>query len=179
MKNLATALVKAQMEMVTPKKTALNPFFKNKYSDLNSILEAVLPAFNNNGIVILQPTCTIDGKNYVKTILMHESGELIESLTEIIFSKQNDAQSQGSGISYARRYGLQSFVAAGSEDDDGQKATIPAKEKSIQLTQEQKNNEMLLHNAENKDSLGLIYKSLSQIEQQRTKMLTKELLTKF
>jgi len=38
---------------------------------------------------------------------------------------------------------------------------------------------MLLHNAENKDSLGLIYKSLSQIEQQRTKMLTKELLTKF
>jgi len=179
MKNLATALVKAQMEMVTPKKTALNPFFKNKYSDLNSILEAVLPAFNNNGIVILQPTCTIDGKNYVKTILMHESGELIESLTEIIFSKQNDAQSQGSGISYARRYGLQSFVAAGSEDDDGQKATIPAKEKSNQLTQEQKNNEMLLHNAENKDSLGLIYKSLSQIEQQRTKMLTKELLTKF
>ena len=179
MKNLATALVKAQMEMVTPKKTALNPFFKNKYSDLNSILEAILPAFNNNGIVILQPTCTIDGKNYVKTILMHESGELIESLTEIIFSKQNDAQSQGSGISYARRYGLQSFVAAGSEDDDGQKATIPAKEKSNQLTQEQKNNEMLLHNAENKDSLGLIYKSLSQIEQQRTKMLTKELLTKF
>jgi len=179
MKNLATALVKAQMEMVTPKKTALNPFFKNKYSDLNSILEAVLPAFNNNGIVILQPTCTIDGKNYVKTILMHESGELIESLTEIIFSKQNDAQSQGSGISYARRYGLQSFVAAGSEDDDGQKATVSAKEKSIQLTQEQKNNEMLLHNAENKESLGLIYKSFNPDEQQRTKMLTKELIAKF
>ena len=125
MKNLATALVKAQMEMTTPKKGATNPFFKNKYADLNSILDAILPAFNNNGIVVLQPTCSIDGKNYVKTILMHESGELIESLTEIIFAKQNDAQSQGSGITYARRYGLQSFCSVGSEDDDGQKAVAP------------------------------------------------------
>jgi len=125
MKNIATALVKAQMEMTTPKKGSVNPFFKNKYADLNSILEAVLPAFNNNGIVVLQPTATIDGKNYVKTLLMHESGEFLESFTEIIFSKQNDAQSQGSGITYARRYGLQSFVSVGSEDDDGQKAVAP------------------------------------------------------
>ena len=177
MKNLATALVKAQMEMVTPKKGAINPFFKNKYADLNSILEAVLPAFNNNGIVVLQPTTTVDGKNYVNTILMHESGEMIESLTEIIFAKQHDAQSQGSGITYARRYGLQSFCSVGSEDDDGQKAVQTPKK--VELTPEQKNNEMLLHNAENKESLGLIYKSLSGNEQARTKQLTKELLTKF
>jgi len=129
MKQIATALLKAQMEMTTPKKNSVNPFFKNKYADLNSILEVVLPAFNNNGIVVLQPTETKDGKNYVKTILLHESGEQIESFTEIIFAKQNDAQSQGSGITYARRYGLQSFVAVGSEDDDGQKATVQTKDK--------------------------------------------------
>ena len=49
----------------------------------------------------------------------------------------------------------------------------------IELTQEQKNNEILLHNAENKESLGLIYKSFNTDEQQRTKLLTKELLAKF
>ena len=49
----------------------------------------------------------------------------------------------------------------------------------IELTQEQKNNEMLLHNAENKESLGLIYKSFNPDEQQRTKLLTKELISKF
>jgi hypothetical protein len=49
----------------------------------------------------------------------------------------------------------------------------------IELTQEQKNNEMLLHNAENKVSLGIIYKSFNPDEQQRTKLLTKELVAKF
>jgi hypothetical protein len=174
MKNLATALVKAQMEMVTPKKTALNPFFKNKYADLNSILEVVLPAFNNNGIVVLQPTTTFEGKNYVRTILMHESGEQIESLTEIIFSKQNDAQSQGSGISYARRYGLQSFVSVGSADDDGQKAVEPPKT----LTAEQKQNEKDLHNCKDLEELGATWKALNAYEQKRTEPLKNELKSK-
>jgi hypothetical protein len=59
----------------------------------------------------------------VKTILLHESGESIEGLTEILFSKPNNAQEQGSGITYARRYGLQSLVNIGADDDDGNLAT--------------------------------------------------------
>ena len=121
MKNIATALLKAQSEMSNPKKGATNPFFKSKYADLNAIREAVIPTLNENGISVLQPIVHVDGKNFVKTILLHESGELMESLTEIIYNKQNDAQAQGSGISYARRYALQSFVCVGADDDDGQK----------------------------------------------------------
>jgi hypothetical protein len=104
MKNISTALLKAQSEMSNPKKGATNPFFKSKYADLNAIREAVIPTLNENGISVLQPIVHVDGKNFVKTILLHESGELMESLTEIIYNKQNDAQAQGSGISYARRY---------------------------------------------------------------------------
>lgn len=122
MKNIATALLKAQSEMSNPKKGATNPFFKSKYADLNAIREAVLPTLNENGISVLQPIVHVDGKNFVKTILLHESGELLESITEIIYNKQNDAQAQGSGISYARRYALQSFVCVGADDDDGNKA---------------------------------------------------------
>jgi hypothetical protein len=122
MKQIATALLKAQSEMSNPKKGATNPFFKSKYADLNAIREAVIPTLNENGISVLQPIVHVDGKNFVKTILLHESGELMESLTEIIYNKQNDAQAQGSGISYARRYALQSFVCVGADDDDGQKA---------------------------------------------------------
>ena len=123
--NLAKALVKAQLEMSTPKKGSVNPFFKNKYADLNDVLLAVVPALNNNGIVLLQPLTNIEGKNYVKTVLMHESGETFESLAEIFCNKQNDAQAYGSGISYARRYSLSSICGIGSEDDDGQKAIQP------------------------------------------------------
>jgi hypothetical protein len=122
MKQIATALLKAQSEMSNPKKGSTNPFFKSKYADLNSIREAVIPILNANGISVLQPIVHVDNKNFVKTILLHESGELMESLTEIIYNKVNDAQAQGSGISYARRYSLQSFVCVGADDDDGQKA---------------------------------------------------------
>jgi hypothetical protein len=123
MKEIATALIKAQLEMSNPKKGASNPFFKSKYADLNSVREAVIGVLNENGIAVLQPMATIDGKNYIKTMLIHSSGEIIEGFTEIIYSKQNDAQSQGSGITYARRYGLQSLVCVGADDDDGQKAS--------------------------------------------------------
>lgn len=119
---IAKAFNKAQTEMANAQKNSKNPFLKNKYADLNSVREAVIPVLNKHGISVLQPTVVIDGKNFVKTVLLHESGQVIESLTEIIYI-QGNAQSQGSGITYARRYGLQSLVCIGAEDDDGNNAT--------------------------------------------------------
>ncbi len=119
---IAAALVKAQAEMTTAVKDSKNPFFKSQYADLNSVREACMPALNKHGIAVLQPTVVVDGKNYVQTLLLHESGESLTSLTEIKVSKLNDAQAEGSGISYARRYGLQSFVNIGASDDDGEKS---------------------------------------------------------
>lgn len=127
MKNIALALVNAQTLMSNPKKDASNPFFKSKYADLNSVREAVIPILNEAGISVLQPIVHIDGKNFVKTMLLHVSGESIEGYTEIVYSKQNDAQAQGSGITYARRYGLQSIVCVGADDDDGNAASVPQK----------------------------------------------------
>lgn len=130
MKNIATALVKAQKEMSNPKKGNTNPYFKSKYADLNSVREAVIPILNDNGISVLQPIVHLEGKNFVKTILLHESGETIESFTEIVYAKSNDAQAQGSGITYARRYGLQSLVCVGADDDDGNAASQPQVKKA-------------------------------------------------
>jgi hypothetical protein len=124
-KQISTAFVKAQSEMSNAKKGSSNPFFKSKYADLNSIREASIPVLNAHGISVLQPIVHIDGKNFVKTILLHESGESLDSHTEIVYSKSNDAQAQGSGISYARRYGLQSFLCIGADDDDGNNAVRP------------------------------------------------------
>lgn len=122
-KQIAKAFINAQKEMDNATKDSSNPDFRSKYADLNSVREACIPALNKHDIAVLQPIVQIDGKNYVKTILLHESGETLDSLTEIIFSKSNDAQAQGSGITYARRYGLQSLVCIGAEDDDGNNAS--------------------------------------------------------
>jgi hypothetical protein len=119
---IASALVKAQGAMGNAVKDSKNPFFKSNYADLNAVREACLPALNANGVSVLQPTVHVDGRAYVETVLLHESGEFISSLTEVLCAKQNDPQAHGSGISYARRYGLQSLVNLGSADDDGESA---------------------------------------------------------
>lgn len=131
---ISPALLKAQAAMGNAKKDAVNPFFKKSYADINSVREAIIPALNENGISIIQPTCVIDGITYIETVLLHESGEYISSLTPVIVDKVNDAQRHGSGISYARRYALQSIANIGAEDDDanlasGNKQTFAASPK--------------------------------------------------
>jgi hypothetical protein len=129
---ISAALVKAQAEMGNAKKESTNPFFNKKYADLNAIREAVLPVLNKHGIAVIQPTIVGENnnyRNYVKTILLHESGEYISGLTEIVCSRPNDAQAHGSGLTYARRYGLQSIVNVGADDDDGNSASQPVKVK--------------------------------------------------
>jgi hypothetical protein len=133
---IASALVKAQAAMGNAVKDSKNPFFKSKYADLNAVREAVLPVMNANNISVLQPTVHIDGKSFVETILLHESGEFISSLTEIIVGKANDAQQQGSGISYARRYGLQSLANIGADDDDAEHAVGRGSSKNVIATKQ-------------------------------------------
>lgn len=121
---VATALLAAQKEMGSAKKGAVNPFFKSKYADLGSVMEACKDALNNHGISVLQPIgITENGGEYVETILLHESGEYLVSKMKLAVAKAADPQSQGKAISYARRYALQSMVFIPAEDDDAQSAT--------------------------------------------------------
>src|SRR5271166_1651579 len=121
---LASALLAAQREMSDAVKDSKNPFFKSKYADLNSVREAVTPSLHKYGIALLQPTVIVDGPNgrysVVRTTLLHESGESLACDTEIVCSKDRDAQALGSAISYARRYGLSSLLSVGSSDDDAE-----------------------------------------------------------
>lgn len=121
-KAISAALVKAQKQMSNAVKDSKNPFFKSMYADLNSVREAVLPALNDNDISVLQLTLTENGRNFVRTTLLHSSGEYICSDTEILTTKANDPQNLGSSISYARRYGLQAFLCVGAVDDDAETA---------------------------------------------------------
>lgn len=116
------ALIRAKFNMGAALKDSSNPFFKSKYADLNAVKAACEPALATEKIAVFQPTVQKDGKNYVQTLLLHESGEWFLADTEIVCSKANDPQALGSAITYARRYGLQSLVGLGAEDDDGESA---------------------------------------------------------
>ena len=131
-KELATALNKAQADMSGAKKKATNPFFKSKYSDLNAVVDAIRIPFCDNGLSYSQFPIFSDKCVGVETILMHESGEWLSSILMLPMVKQ-DPQAAGSAITYARRYSLQSIAGIPSEDDDGQQASKPEKKSIINI----------------------------------------------
>ena len=120
-KEIASAMNKAQSEMSGAKKGAVNPFFKSKYADMNAVVDAIRIPFSENGLSYSQFPLFEEGRVGVETILMHESGEWISSILMLPMVKQ-DPQAAGSAITYARRYSLQSIAGIPSEDDDGQSA---------------------------------------------------------
>lgn len=132
--NLAKALVLAQGEMGNAVKGSVNTFFKATYAGLNSVREACTPLLNKYGIVVLQPTVELNGGLYVETILLHQSGEYLSGLTEVRVEKPNNPQAMGSSISYSRRYGLQSILSIGAEDDDGEGAMARTSPPQITVT---------------------------------------------
>ena len=130
-KELALALHKAQVKIKFAKKETSNPFFKSKYADLSSVVDAVKPALNAEGIVFLQGVSGVENGVAVETVLLHVSGEWMSSTLEIPASK-HDAQGYGSAITYGRRYGLQAMCGVPTEDDDGNAASASApKGKSV------------------------------------------------
>ena len=121
-KSLAIAMSKAQGEMGGAAKGVENPFFKKKYADLGSVVQAVKEPFANNGLSYVQFPIEEGGRIGIETILMHESGEWLSNSFTVQLTKQ-DAQGAGSAITYCRRYSLQSIAGIPSEDDDGNAAS--------------------------------------------------------
>ena len=119
---LALALSKAQGQMKFAAKDANNPFFKSKYADLASVIEAIKVPLSANGIAFVQATDFEDSAVIVETVLMHESGEWISGRLRMQPTK-NDPQGVGSAVTYAKRYGLQALAGVPSDDDDGNAAT--------------------------------------------------------
>jgi ERF superfamily len=116
---LAEALSKAQAAMDTAKKDSTNPHFKSKYADLASVWDACRKPMTDAGLSVTQ-VLKGDGADLIlSTLLMHASGEWIESLIPVR-PVQNTPQGMGSALTYARRYALAAILGVvADEDDDG------------------------------------------------------------
>ena len=124
MENIYKAFVKFQSEFKGMKPDSSNPFFKSTYISLDGILETVRPILAKNGLAVIQEATGDGDYIFVKTKLIHESGEMIE--TEILKMKpqKNDPQSMGSCITYSKRYQLAALLGiCECIDDDANIAT--------------------------------------------------------
>jgi len=122
-----SAFIKAQGQFSKATKDSTNPFFKSKYADLNSYLDAISDSLTDNGLAVLQDTSGSEQGQIIRvsTRLIHTSGEWMESEPLVLHPIDMKPQSFGSAQTYGRRYSLSSFLGLGAEDDDGQRASKP------------------------------------------------------
>ena len=125
-KELAAALAKAQGAMKGALKDSANPFFKSKYADLASVVEAIRASFSANGLSYIQTVEPSDKDEVrVETTLLHASGEWISCGILSLPVSKIDAQGYGSALTYARRYSLSAAVGVAPEDGNAASLAKP------------------------------------------------------
>jgi len=138
MKELFNSVSNFQAECPKISKDATNPFFKgSKYATLPHILSIITPILKKNGLLIVQPVMN----NCVVTKLIHiDTGQMLESVYDILCKDATNPQQLGSGVSYARRYSISSILNLNiDDDDDGNAATGNVAPQSKQVAKEDLN----------------------------------------
>lgn len=122
--NLAKSLAAFNGEVSRIDKDSTNPHFRNKYASLDTIIDEIRPILHKHGMSVIQMPGG-DGEVFtMTTMLLHESGEWIESDPIVMRPVKNDPQGIGSCATYARRYSLAAFLSLNTgEDDDGNGAS--------------------------------------------------------
>lgn len=121
-KELFAAFANFQKNVTDPKKDKVVNYGKTKftYADLDSVLKAVRPLLAERGLSFTQIPVANGNMVGVNTIIMHSSGQYIESDPFLVPAKQQDAQGYGSCMTYAKRYSLSALLGiSADEDDDG------------------------------------------------------------
>lgn len=116
---ITTALCKARSEF--PIIGANCTSHNNKYSDLHSIFEAVMPILNKNGLMLVQGRYVLSQDTcYLVTRLIHVSGQFFISACPINPAQprgRSQDQEMGSHISYNKRYEAMSILGITIEKD--------------------------------------------------------------
>jgi len=127
---LALALSKVQGAIRPAQMNAVNPFLKNRYADLGSIIETARALLASNGLSVSQMVGGDDNAVNITSILMHSSGQWMESTVSMSIGEERGksaAQVAGSIITYLRRYSLASMLGIyADEDTDGHTVVKPA-----------------------------------------------------
>lgn len=134
----AEAFLKVQSSIKTAIKDTANGAFKGtKYADLGAVWDAVKTPLHDNGFSIIQSPDFDAGDMWLKTTILHVSGEKMEGRYPLRPSKP-DPQGYGSALTYARRYSISAMLGViADDDDDGNAASAPAKPSAAAPTQRQ------------------------------------------
>ena len=126
---LASALAKAQAELVNPEKSLIGTVRTGRpgdgersfrYAPLSSGLDIVRKTLGQHEIATVQTTAIDQTAGIINltTILAHASGQWIASDWPVCpLAETTNPQRMGAALTYARRYALFTLVGIAGEDD--------------------------------------------------------------
>ena len=143
--NIATALAKIQAEIKNPIKDQINKGVQGapKYANLEDTLQDyVRPVCAKHGVSVFQSVKSENNQVGVCTVLIHESGEYIESdyvFCDIVIPTNSsgkkiltEGQATGVCITYLRRYSLNAALGInGDKDTDGSYDDKPVEDEPL------------------------------------------------
>ncbi len=127
--DIFAALSQAQGEIDAAKKDSTNPAFRSKYADLASVLDVAKAPLAKAGLALTFDTAASDNHVTLTPCLVHKTGQWIKFEPFAVRLTKSDAQGQGSGLTYGRRYLIQTILGIAAEDDDGNAASEPKPQK--------------------------------------------------
>lgn len=156
---IAAALVAFNGEVKKIEKDGTNPHFKSAYATLDNIIDETRPILHKHGLTVMQFPGGDGERVTVRTMVMHESGEWIESEPLTLKPTKTDPQGAGSAITYARRYSYASALSLSlGDDDDGNAASVPQKSEPQNNTQGQQTTQGMISSKQ----VGLIKTLVNQ-----------------
>lgn len=122
---IAPAIVAALAEIEGASKGAVNPHFKNRYANLEAVIDASKATLAKHGLALMQFPGAMQGNAMtLETVLLHTSGEWLTGSEAFgVALAKADPQGIGSALTYARRYAQMSALNMPAVDDDGEAAT--------------------------------------------------------
>lgn len=154
-------LLRAMQAMSNPikDKTADAGKYRYNYSDLAQVLGIVKPALASEGLGLWQRV-EYDSEHipYLVTYIFDETEKM--ELSRRRMYDYTDAQAQGSGLTYTRRYELLTIFGLAAEDDDGKQT-----KKASALPQTLKGAQQMLLKAEREYCARNLIQDVSQFHQ--------------
>lgn len=170
---IALALSKLQGEVLNATKDKQG--YNYSYADLAQVLDIARPLMAKHELSLTQmPNTVSDGKIGLTSILMHSSGQYIQSFFELPIesgTKMSTAQACGSVITYMRRYALAAILGIAQTDEDAAAQEVKRAKASIN-EEDLKAGIKSIQDCKTIDELRVAFESLTP--QLRTKLVAEK-----
>ncbi len=122
-KEIAAALFEVQGTVGQPRKQSTNPFHESKYADIEAIWNEVKVPLQENNLLLVHSSTTIDGQPHLVCQITHVPSRQWFRGYFLLTPAKPGPQPFCAAITYMRRYSTASMIFMVMKDDDGETAS--------------------------------------------------------